>query len=175
MTECPECSYSAAFPKSVNFHIGKKHPAVGVRFCADCKTLHPRALLRELPQRLYGYCPGCRLRLGAERPLRQGRVPRQVPGRARRTENQRLIRAYLREHPCTDCGEPDIVVLEFDHLRDKTAGIGTLVHQGVSWERVLEEIAKCEVACANCHRRRTARRAGYHSWVADEFEELAQL
>jgi 5-methylcytosine-specific restriction endonuclease McrA len=90
-------------------------------------------------------------------------------------ENLRLVRAYLREHLCTDCGEPDIVVLEFDHLRDKTAAVSALVHQGVSWERVLEEIAKCEVVCANCHRRRTARRAGHHSWIADEFEELAQL
>jgi hypothetical protein len=28
------------------------------------------------------------------------------------------------------------------------------------WDAVLEEIAKCEVVCAKCHRRRTARRLG---------------
>lgn len=78
-------------------------------------------------------------------------------------ENQPRLRAYLREHPCTDCGEWDIAVLEFDHLRDKTANVSRMV-RSASWERVLEEIAKCEVVCANCHRRRTARRAGYHSW-----------
>jgi hypothetical protein len=64
------------------------------------------------------------------------------------------------------------VVLEFDHLRDKVANISKLVHLGADWETTLAEIAKCEVVCANCHRRRTARRAGHHSWVADEFEEL---
>ena len=30
-----------------------------------------------------------------------------------------------------------------------------------NWHDVLDEIAKCEVVCANCHRRRTARRGGF--------------
>ena len=62
-------------------------------------------------------------------------------------------------NPCADCGERDPVVLEFDHLRDKTFDIGSkLIHK--AWPAVLAEIAKCEVVCANCHRRRTARRRG---------------
>jgi hypothetical protein len=68
--------------------------------------------------------------------------------------------AFLREHPCMDCGESDPVVLEFDHLRDKEFGIA----QGLrdrEWQSVLDEIAKCDVVCANCHRRRTARRGGF--------------
>jgi hypothetical protein len=68
--------------------------------------------------------------------------------------------AYLREHPCADCGETDPVVLEFDHLRDKKFGVA----QGLrdrKWQSVLDEMAKCEVVCANCHRRRTAKRGGF--------------
>jgi hypothetical protein len=68
--------------------------------------------------------------------------------------------AFLRDHPCIDCGATDIVVLEFDHLRDKKFNVG----QGIwdrNWESVLDEMAKCEVVCANCHRRRTARRGGF--------------
>jgi hypothetical protein len=75
-------------------------------------------------------------------------------------ERLRYLLAYLREHPCVDCGESDPVVLEFDHLRDKKFGIA----QGIrdrEWQSVLDEIAKCEVVCANCHRRRTARRGGF--------------
>jgi hypothetical protein len=67
---------------------------------------------------------------------------------------------YFRTHPCADCGESDPVVLEFDHQSDKLFCIS----QGLrdrSWQSVLDEIAKCEVVCANCHRRRTARRRNH--------------
>lgn len=63
---------------------------------------------------------------------------------------------YLSTHPCMDCGEIDIVVLEFDHLSDKLSNIASLMTY--SWRAISEEIKKCEVVCANCHRRRTAKR-----------------
>jgi hypothetical protein len=76
---------------------------------------------------------------------------------AMRTERARLIVKYLEEHPCVDCGEPDVVVLDFDHLFDKSFDISRGLH-GRNWDSVLAEIAKCEVVCANCHRRRTYSR-----------------
>lgn len=81
-----------------------------------------------------------------------------------RAEMQRKLLAYLLRHPCVDCGEADPVVLEFDHLRDKIDDIATLMAFG-SWERVAREIEKCEVVCANCHRRRTARRRRFYRYV----------
>jgi hypothetical protein len=72
-------------------------------------------------------------------------------------ENKRRLLAYFLEHPCVDCGETDPVVLEFDHLRDKVANINRLTN-GYEWRRIAEEILKCEVVCANCHRRRTYAR-----------------
>ena len=75
-------------------------------------------------------------------------------------ERMTFIVKYLRDHPCADCGEEDPVVLEFDHLRDKKFAISSGV-RGRAWQSVLDEMAKCEVVCANCHRRRTAQRGGF--------------
>jgi 5-methylcytosine-specific restriction endonuclease McrA len=69
---------------------------------------------------------------------------------------QRVLE-YLIEHPCVDCGENDPVVLDFDHKSDKVASISYLLGTVAGWERVEKEIEKCEVRCANCHRRKTAR------------------
>ena len=74
-----------------------------------------------------------------------------------RAESQAAVLAYLADHPCVDCGEQDVVVLEFDHLRDKKANVSALVAGASGLEHVFAEIEKCEVVCANCHRRRTMR------------------
>lgn len=79
-----------------------------------------------------------------------------------RARNRRAVFEFLQEHACTDCGEKDPVVLEFDHLRDKSFNISTGVQSAYGLGRLLGEIAKCEVVCANCHRRRTyAREKSY--------------
>lgn len=76
--------------------------------------------------------------------------------------NLKYISEYLLHHPCVDCGESDIVVLEFDHTaEDKFGNISNLTRKGYSLETIKNEINKCEVVCANCHRRRTAKRAGW--------------
>ena len=70
---------------------------------------------------------------------------------------------YLRNHPCIDCGESDPVVLEFDH-RDHSAkrfAIAQMIERRYSWQKIEVEIEKCDVRCANCHRRKTSREFGH--------------
>jgi hypothetical protein len=69
---------------------------------------------------------------------------------------------YLLSHPCVDCGESDPIVLEFDHREDvgKVFDIGSARRECVSLATVQVEVSKCDVRCANCHRRLTYRRAG---------------
>jgi hypothetical protein len=74
-----------------------------------------------------------------------------------RSLNKERIEKYLNCHPCVDCGETDIVVLDFDHIRgEKFLNISQMVNQGYSWKTIKEEINKCDVRCANDHRRRHA-------------------
>jgi hypothetical protein len=88
---------------------------------------------------------------------------------ARKKKNQQKLRQfiwdYLKEHPCVDCGEPDPVVLEFDHMGDKKMAIGDISYHNPSLEKLKEEIEKCEVRCANCHRRKTAIQLEWYQGV----------
>jgi len=70
----------------------------------------------------------------------------------------RALVTYLATHACVDCGEHDAVVLEFDHVtKEKFLEIAEMVSRAYSLQRIKFESQKCEVRCANCHRRKTAR------------------
>ncbi len=72
-----------------------------------------------------------------------------------------LLRVF-RATPCLDCAQTfPWHVMEFDHrLPEQKAALVTRMAGRVSLRRLLEEVAKCDIVCANCHRLGTfARRA----------------
>lgn len=75
-----------------------------------------------------------------------------------RIRNKAWIAEYLKTHPCIDCGEKDPIVLEFDHVRGQKKGNVSNLAQNVSIATLSQEVEKCEVRCANCHRRITHKR-----------------
>ena len=81
----------------------------------------------------------------------------------KREEVKLKVIDYLKSHPCVDCGETDIIVLEFDHIDpgDKLNDISKLIHHKYSWDTIRKEISKCEVRCGSCHTRRTATQLKY--------------
>lgn len=81
--------------------------------------------------------------------------------RLRKIRNYDFVSKFLSDKSCKDCGENDVVVLEFDHLGGKRFGISYCSSNSYGLETLKKEISKCEVVCANCHRRRTAARRGY--------------
>ena len=73
-----------------------------------------------------------------------------------RRKLQDTINDYLRKHPCVDCGEAELSVLDFDHVRgDKKDNVSSMVAARYSWLTIRKEIMKCDVRCANCHRAKT--------------------
>lgn len=74
-----------------------------------------------------------------------------------KNRNHKYILEYLKNHPCVVCGEDDPIVLDFDHLKDKTASVTQAVIDKWSLQKIDNEIKKCQVLCANCHRRKTAK------------------
>ncbi len=87
-------------------------------------------------------------------------MPTKKPSAAkqRRDKNRQRAYDYILSHPCIDCGEDDPVVLQFDHIKGlKVRSISEMVNAGSAWHTILREMNKCEVVCANCHARRTAK------------------
>lgn len=70
---------------------------------------------------------------------------------------------FLSKKECLDCKERDPIVLEFDHINpsDKFKQISQMLSGHYSWESVLAEIEKCEIRCANCHRRKSYLQFGH--------------
>jgi hypothetical protein len=131
-----------------------------VRRCGRCGHHLPIECFNRLRDGLQWWCRSCFAAYFRER----GDTHRRQ-SKAAKLARQRALRAHvldhLRHHPCVDCGQADPVVLEFDHVDGKTAGISVLVSQTATCRAIDAEIARCEVVCVNCHRRRTATRAGW--------------
>ncbi len=132
--------------------------------CGTAKSLDEFPLVRRgLPGR-HGWCQACFAIAKAahyRRNLEAQKIRLLRNTAQRRLETQSRIIHYLSTHPCVDCGERDIVVLEFDHVRGtKLGNVSAYANGGRSWPRVEAEIHKCEVRCANCHRRKTTERRG---------------
>ena len=78
-----------------------------------------------------------------------------------------ILNVLKESNGCVDCGEDNLLVLEFDHREPniKEYGISKLRTKKIPWDLFVAEIDKCEVVCANCHRIRTAKTFG--NWRLD--------
>jgi hypothetical protein len=136
-----------------------------LRACSRClaqKPVEDFAWRRKQRGQRDSFCRSCRSAYGKEhyaanrqRYITQARLQKQRLA----LERTLYLIDFFRTHACVECGEDDPIVLEFDHLRDKSFCIGLELSRR-SWRSILDEMKKCEVVCANCHRRRTARRRG---------------
>ena len=72
----------------------------------------------------------------------------------KRRELVEWYREYKKTLRCADCGQDHPATLEFHHLdpTKKDALVSRLIATTSSLRRLQEEMAKCVVLCANCHR-----------------------
>jgi hypothetical protein len=143
-----------------------------VKICTKCRqnkdlTLFP-ARKRASDGRA-SWCKACFKENWEERYSQNHQFYRNSHNRSqnkRREENARKVFDFLAQNSCQICGESDPVVLEFDHRNglEKSASISNLIRDA-SWETIESEIRKCDVLCANCHRRKSAAQFGYKRHV----------
>ena len=75
--------------------------------------------------------------------------------RARRIELMAWLDKYKSKLSCVKCGEKHPACLDFHHRDSKTKDFSLAIVKGWGYgrERMLSEIKKCMVICANCHRK----------------------
>ena len=71
-------------------------------------------------------------------------------------EAKQLVIDFLKNNPCIDCGEADVLCLEFDHIHNtKKFDISNAIITNKSILLIKKELKKCVVRCSSCHRRKT--------------------
>ncbi len=140
--------------------------------CSRCGSRKPVGEFNwnRVKRRPDTYCRPCRAAYGKEHYAKnKQRYIDNAYALKRRMLEERIefLIDYLKSRPCVDCGEVDPLVLDFDHVGDKSFSISTALPLR-KWAVVLAEIEKCVVRCANCHRRKTARERGFTRAVIAE-------
>jgi uncharacterized membrane protein (UPF0182 family) len=85
---------------------------------------------------------------------REQLLKNQAEKNKRFAENRRKwLVDYKKTLECARCGENHPATLTFHHRdsSEKSFEIGNALKLGVGLKRLLAEIDKCEVVCANCH------------------------
>lgn len=147
-----------------------------MKTCSKCETLLPLESFDKKgweagKQRYRSECKDCKAKLDKKSKSKVPDVVRKE--RSKRTYEWRqnriaslidYVHKYLSENPCVDCGEEDMLYLEFDHVRGtKVNSVSTMVQRCFPIETIKEEIEKCEVRCVKCHRLVTAIRGNWAS------------
>jgi hypothetical protein len=91
-----------------------------------------------------------------QRWYRENREHQEGKKRRRRAMLRKWLYQYKSEHCAyVRCDETDPACLDFHHqdVTEKRDDVSRLVARGFARERIRDEIEKCEVLCANCHRK----------------------
>jgi hypothetical protein len=148
------------------------------RSCAKCGERKPGSEFHQSRTGQFSYCSECRRAYDRRYYAERGRDARLARMRLWRGEARAWMDALKEGHPCADCGGifPPYV-MHWDHLPGhlKIDAISAMV---ASRRRavVLDELAKCELVCANCHVMRTvvrARRTIAEDWGGYHFEVVS--
>lgn len=140
---------------------------VPLKYCPKCKKTKTLESFSKDSKRKSGYCCYCKdcnknyytVNFNAPDGAYKKKVTERNKIKAKIV--RQFVFDYLKVHPCV-CGESDPIVLEFDHLENKEIEISKMVRDKRRIEEIQKEIDKCQVLCANCHRRKTAKDFGWY-------------
>lgn len=126
--------------------------------CTRCQTpkLESEFAIRDKNTgRLHSYCKSCKKEIDKSA-YHENRWSRKTKLRAwaieRITKARIFVKRVKRFARCKKCGDKRWYVLDFHHVRGKNYNIGELASRGCTLKKLKEELKKCDILCANCHR-----------------------
>lgn len=126
------------------------------KICTACHIEKDMAEFRKDRTQKDGYQPRCKLCVRARSAeLYSSTYKASIRERdaAIRAANVAKILEYKQAHPCVKCGEAEPICLDFHHVDGSTKDFALSSGKQRSWAKILKEIEKCVVLCANCHRK----------------------
>lgn len=149
-------------PKLSGLGANPRWPAI-MKVCCSCRIAKSSDKFYSNKTKADGLQPSC---IDCKKIYNQAHYKKDIEAYKKRNKAHnarsraefRLWMVELKSKPCTDCKETyHPCQMDFDHVRgEKEFEIGQAAC--LSRERVEQEIQKCELVCANCHRLRTYKR-----------------
>lgn len=115
-------------------------------------------LCRKRPARSAGYCRECNKEYQRQH-YKNNKEAYKIKARKYKHDRLNFLWEIKLGNSCVDCGEHyHPIAMDFDHVSgNKSFAVGRSARE-VGVEKLLQEIEKCELVCANCHRVRTLSR-----------------
>lgn len=135
--------------------------------CTKCSIKQPVNNFgpnKTRPQGIQSYCRSC-MRKATLKSYEKHKGRYFIRAKERDAAMDALILTY-KSKPCRDCGKTyPPYVMDFDHVdpKNKEYGVCHMRRKRMAFSKIVEEIEKCELVCANCHRERTEKRSPYPS------------
>lgn len=153
------CSKCGLEKDENDFHKRKDRPKGRASLCKDCSCKRWRDFRDANPEIIKQ-----NFKNWVGRPGNKDRLKLlwQKRDKAIRKELGTFLQELKESKPCTDCNVSyPYYVMDFDHLDPKEKSFAvSKIERAKTVERLLQEVAKCDLVCSNCHRVRTHNR-GY--------------
>lgn len=147
---CSKCKLEKSLTKEF-FNIRDKK---GLKFRTDCKLCQHEKQSYAYQKKIEKYKKTCK---DYRATLKE--------------QNQKLLWDFFLQNPCVKCGENNPIVLEMDHLRDKKYNIADIIFSH-TWVSIKKEMEKCQVLCANCHKKKNAKDFNHYRYIENIKEFL---
>lgn len=151
------CSRCKGYKNATEFRKNKRAASGLFSWCRPCVADDARARRRDDPA--YQAREEQRRLRARERSVAYWLRPE---SKARAREYDRSRRDWvgsLKARPCADCGGRfPPCAMDFDHRPGETKAFNVASITTGTRDKILSEIAKCDLVCSNCHRIRTYNR-----------------